>query len=159
VRPRWVLPTVNMVLLVGSIPWVIGNSSRPLFGSRSVWRVPRTEQYFAEGPTLLRPYLEMARTMRDASGGDVGVAMGPDEWEYPMWPLLATPGRPLRIEHVLVSNASAREYERPAFAGFRPCAIVLVSPAHETEITVRDLDFALAWSGPGISVFLHPKRH
>jgi len=66
----------------------------------------------------------------------VGLILGGDGWEYPLWPLLqARLGEGLRMEHVLVQNASTRFAApvRPA-----PCALLVVG---------QDIGKAVDWQG------------
>lgn len=136
-----------VVLLLAAVPWVLDNTSRPLFGPKSILRTPRTEQYFFQRPELLSPYRQAAAAVRAERCDTVGLWMGLDEWEYPLWVLLDGPPRP-RIEHVHVTNVSASTApeERPD-----PCVALgiwtdstRVTPEVPPDLTVqRDLGAVL----------------
>ncbi len=120
---------------------------RPLVGPGSVVTMPRAAQRFRNHPGLRPAYEAAAGVVGDMECRRVGLILGWDGWEYPLWPLLrARLGPGLRIEHVLVQNASRRF--APPDAG-APCALVVVEPGHEDRVTWRGRAFVQRWgSGP-----------
>jgi hypothetical protein len=117
---------VASVLLLTSIPWLLGNHSRPLVSGwpgadvDSVLVVPREELIFANAPYLTQPYQDMVELMQASGCGTVAVVLPGSGLEYPLWSLLEAPRQDLRIEWLVAGTASARYTE----AGFNPCAVV-----------------------------------
>ena len=101
------------------------NRLAPLVGPHTVLNTPRIHQSFqtfGNQPSQRElGYVGAAEFLRSRKCADVGLLLGWDDWEHPLWVLLAN-GRG-RIEHVAVTNRSAHlEGRRPAFA---PCGIVV----------------------------------
>jgi hypothetical protein len=114
---------LGALLLVAALPWVVRNETRPLIGPSSVLVRPRSEQYFANLPSLLAPYRRAARAVAGAGCAEAGLIIGEGDFEYPLWVLMAEEaGKPVGLRHVQVGNASAaREGPLPP-----PCAVVAV---------------------------------
>jgi hypothetical protein len=111
------------LLLVVALPWVLCNYTRRLVGPGSILVTPRIEQYFANDRALLGPYRRAARAVAAAGCAEAGLVIGGDEFEYPLWVLLAKEaGRPVAVRHVQVGNDSAAREGTVA----PPCAVVAV---------------------------------
>jgi hypothetical protein len=108
---------------------------------------PRAAQRFRNHPGLRPAYEAAAGVVGDMGCRRVGLVLGWDGWEYPLWPLLRArldPG--LRIEHVLVQNTS-RRFARPDPGA--PCALVVVEPGLGDMVTWQGRAFVRRWeSGP-----------
>ena len=115
---------LGATLVLGSVPWVVANETRPLLGRASVVRVPRADQLFAARPSLREPYLRAVGWLRERDCRDVGLVIGGNEWEYPLWPLLGDADRPARIRHVNVANES--RFAPPADPSSAPCAVLAI---------------------------------
>ena len=133
------------------------NRLAPLVGPYTVLNTPRIHQSFQSFGN--RPsqreldYVGAAEFLRSRKCADVGVLLGWDDWEHPLWVLLAN-GRG-RIEHVGVTNRSAHlEGRRPAFA---PCGIVVAVNSLEEAIELDARSYCISWSGPVLKVFLPGK--
>ena len=119
-----------------ALPSLAATWPRPLLGPDSVLTMPRTTQRFRNHPMLKPVYEAAAEVMSDMGCKRVGLVLGGDDWEYPFWPLLRVRvGTDLRMEHVLVQNASGRL--APPVPDV-PCALLVVG---------REIDRALAWRG------------
>ncbi len=120
-EPRWG-PCGGAVLaalmLVAGTPFLLFNSLRPLVGRSSVLVADRTSQYFRGRPDLFEPYRAAADWLTREGHKDVGLFLGPDDWEYPLWVLLAERGSGFRLHHVDVSLESGR-------LGSSPVSVVL----------------------------------
>jgi hypothetical protein len=118
VRQRWAV-SVGMLLSVAALPWLLFNASRPLLplprtlvariapsvqAPPSIFTAPRQEQYFRNSPWVMESFVACASRIKAAGYTRVGLRLGIDSWEYPLWALLG-PG--VRIEHVGVANRSA----------------------------------------------------
>ena len=128
---------LGATLVLASTPWVVANETRPLLGEASVLRVPRNDQYFAGRPNLREPYLGAVAWLRERGCGDVGIVIGGNEWEYPLWPLLGEADRrPVRIRHVNVANES--RFAAAADPASLPCAVLAIGvPDAGDELTVE----------------------
>lgn len=125
------------VLVVASGPWIVANETRPLLGPASVLVVPRAEQYFAGRTDLREPYLRAVAWLRARGCRDVGLVIGGNDWEYPLWALLGdADDRPVRIRHVNVANES--RFAAPLDPPPAPCAVLAIGvPDGADEITVE----------------------
>ena len=115
---------LGAALVLAAIPWVVANEMRPVLGPASVLRVPRADQYFTGRPNLREPYLRAVAWLRERDCRDVGLVVGGNEWEYPLWPLLGDADRPARIRHVNVANES--RFAAPADPSSAPCAVLAI---------------------------------
>jgi len=118
--------------LAAAIPWLLGNATRPLLGNWSVFRVPRTEMYFASRPDVERGYLDTIDYLVATDRREIGLVLGGDDYEYPLWALLGQrSGGAVRFRHVNVANETAG---LPASAeDFIPQALVTTGPRRVVE--------------------------
>ena len=124
VRPVWIQIALCVLLIDGARRPAIENWTRPLRGPRSVFTVPRDEQYFSDmvqwredWPAYWATVDELKRT----DCGVIGIDVSHFQLEYPLEALLRERKRGVRFMHVGVRNASAR-YAQPVNA--MPCATV-----------------------------------
>jgi len=81
------------------------------------------DQYFRNRPDLKESYSKTARLIQGMRCKDIGLHMGEDDWEYPLWVLMQeTSGHAFRIEHVDVANESSKIPLR----NFEPCAVIRI---------------------------------
>ncbi len=134
-----------ILLVIASVPWVLWNQTRPLFGEDSILRVPRRTLYFAARPMLRGPYLGAMEFVRSRHCSQIGLDLRGTHWEYPFWIGMEKQG-PFRIEHVNVGNVSATALAVPPAVEFVPCAVVMVDthPIERLEATSRP--YTLSWS-------------
>ena len=146
---------IGALLLAGSLPWALVNATRPLVGAESVLEVPRLAQSFTGRPSLQRPFLEAARAVAATGCRRIGLSIGPDDPEYLLWAALRAEGVAFeRIEHVGVTNRSAPLSSQPRFAGFAPCAVIVLAPPG-TLPSGGEL-FSREWEGGRIAVRPQP---
>lgn len=118
---------VAIALLVASVPWLVVNRQRPLldlgYYYESILRTSRLDQYFTHPDSrhLRDPYVQAAEVALER-GGDVGLLLPEDAFEYPLWVLLEPGKRIGRLDNVGVTNISARA-TRPG-EPFRPATIL-----------------------------------
>jgi len=131
-----------------SLPWLLAGLPRPLLGPDGVLRAPRAEQYLASRPQLAPAYLGAARYLCATGCRSLGLALGGDSGEYPLWALLRDAnGRPPRIEHVTTERGSLGGLE----AEFRPCAIVSMDPPRE-DLRFGGGRYTAAWRSADVIV-------
>ena len=78
----------------------------------------RPEGYFVNRHVEYEPYAALCAAIDEGGYVSVGLTMGADDYEYPLWRML--PDEVMRIEHVGVTNQSA-DY---ADSSFRPDCII-----------------------------------
>jgi hypothetical protein len=141
-------------LLIGALPGVVNNPSRPMIGNASVFIVPRDRQYFANLPWQFEPYSGAAQQAAAGGCASVGLILGPDDWEYPLWVLLHGISPAIRIEHVNVQNVSAKlAAADPGYAAFRPCALIVISDHPAQTIAAAGGTYALEWQSRTLNVY------
>ena len=141
--------------MFGAIPWLIFNSSRPIIGSSSILNTSRTLLYFENRRSLIDPYTRSVQSLSHSKCTDIGLVLGGDDWEYPLWILLRqTIGSDVRIEFVDVKNASAKEYS--AFPEFTPCAVLATNALVTNNFQVNGVTYSVHKSTSFITV-LTPK--
>lgn len=159
---RRVADAAAAVLLLLAPPWVLFNTNRPLLRSRalrtaeSVFRTGRVEEYFNTEPWTRDSYVRAAQALTSRNCSSVGLDVGGDQQEYQLWALLgAHAGAGARLEHVSVTNPSARHYGRPPFDAFEPCAIFARRPAWAARtFAENDQSFERVFESGDIQVFL-----
>jgi len=126
VRLRFWQGIIVSVLFVFAIPYVINAYPRHLLGKKSVFKQTREEQYFSMAKSRYKNYAQVADLLVASGCHDIGLVMGADDWEYPLWPLLKDRGMTdMRLEHIDVKGPLAViPYPR---GDFNPCARVVVS--------------------------------
>jgi xanthine/uracil permease len=133
---QWLSFGIAAILVVAALPWTFGNVSRPLAPSPTaivahflhgtplpptIFSFGRTLQYFTNAADLYPYFLNTALTIKTAGARNVGLILGTDDWEYPLWVLLKdVNGKVPRMEHIMVTNPSG-EIPLP---NFKPDLIV-----------------------------------
>jgi hypothetical protein len=131
-RAKWIAPAILLLLILGAMPWVLFNQTRPILGTKNIFNTSRDEQYFNSNDRqqLENSYSWAARYMAEDMKGqcrDIGLYLSEDDWEYPLWILLRQKiGKEVRIEAVNVENISAHQYGE--FPEFTPCAVIALNP-------------------------------
>jgi hypothetical protein len=141
VSPR-ALRGLSAVFVIASLPWLLGNASRPLVGvtshqrERDVFRHSRAELYMANWPLdpLLRgtdrvspdwpmqaSYVGLTEALERSGCRDVGLIKAIDSWDYPLWALARQRGFTFTLRQIRVSNATADLATDPAES---VCAVV-----------------------------------
>jgi hypothetical protein len=114
--------------LIASIPWVLGNVTRPLVNvskdgtfSSPLLTYERDRLYFMNREDLYEKYLKIADDIRRLKATNIGLTISRGDFEYPLWVLIKERNPlPIRIEHVEVKNPS----RRTRVDDFRPDFIV-----------------------------------
>jgi hypothetical protein len=133
-----------------ALPSLATTWPRHLVGPGSVVTMSRTAQRFRNHPQLQPAYEAAAKVVGDAGCTRVGLVLGGDGWEYPLWPLLRERlGADLRMEHVLVENASAH-LAPPAGA---PCAVLVIGVGLDGPIRWKGRAFVERWRSEPVRVY------
>jgi len=126
---RFIAGIIIVVLATMSLRPLLHNVNSPFVTYRrakSVFTRPRTEQYFVARPEELSCYVHTIEILSMSSCRNVGLELGEDDWEYPLWALARLRGTPLHFEHWAVDNET--KSTGGAFQG-APCAIIIFHDA------------------------------
>lgn len=89
---------------------------------QSILLLRRAEFYFrGAGPELKEPYTLLTNQAIADNCYSIGLNIGSDDWEYPLWPLMYSKGLSGRIKHINVQNTSNKL--RSEFPDNEMCAI------------------------------------
>jgi len=119
--PRWsdARKTAALCLFLGltSLPVLLLNQSRQLVPLARDWPFPlrrervsylttsAIERRFVNQPQLLAPYRDAVDAIVRARAARIGLVLGGDSWEYPLWWMLRERGdHRARIEHVMLPD-------------------------------------------------------
>ena len=128
-----IIPQVNslavkavvVIAWIISLLWVFGNVSRPIdLQEISQGVLDREVVYFANGKGVAVAAQQMVDEIIISECQNVGLKIGDDSWEYPIWMLLNNRHWEGLIQHVLVTNPSSILEDR----SFDPCAIITDDP-------------------------------
>lgn len=147
---------IVVLLVVASQFALLYNESRPLLGGKSIFVVPRLEQYFRNQTDLFPQYSHAAFLLKDKLCSQVGfLSQHEDSWEYPLWVLLEVwPGSSLRIEHFRVANQSAKALVPGAMSDFIPCGLVAVNMTERPDLIIDGgREYFKAWMGKKVAVY------
>ncbi len=133
-QARGVLLGLAALCFVAGLPFLFFNQSRPLLSryGYSTLKADRGAQYFAGNPALREDYEGAMRFVLRSRAGDVGLMLGEDDWEYPLW-VLAGKHAQRRLpdfRHVWVKDIS-RLLE---FPGYPPELIITTLPVTRETI-------------------------
>jgi len=148
-RWRRVISVCAFALVILALPPALLNARRPILGPRSIFVVPRTQQYFVDKRYKLDEYIEAADFVRSRGLREVGLIETPDTHEYQMWILLQRGNRSgVFIRHVLVPNSSQSQDT------WVPQAIIVLKAVRPDELTVSGRVYRIALRGEYASVYL-----
>jgi hypothetical protein len=143
--------SIAIALMLGSLPALLQSHQKPLLDTRAnVLIVPRDRQYFASNPALFDPYMQASRVLRDSGCAKVGLVLGGNDWEYPLWALTNTSTRKISFEHVKVPNASAKLRTRME----PPCAIFQTLNPQPIEFMLDETKYHQVWSSEASSILI-----
>jgi 4-amino-4-deoxy-L-arabinose transferase-like glycosyltransferase len=100
---KYVALSLIVCMIIYSIPFAIGNETRPLWSLKWL-RKTRMERYFRNKPELYDSYRIAMDIIIKSGVKTVGLYLGGDDWEYPLWVLGRDSG--IQFHHVGVTNIS-----------------------------------------------------
>jgi 4-amino-4-deoxy-L-arabinose transferase-like glycosyltransferase len=148
---EWVLWIISLLLAVLVLPVLYFNDSKPLVADYNIFNLPRREVMIMR-KNLVVPYIESVNTLLDEDCYQVGLYIPNEEWEYPFWSLYRDSGKPFRLEHVNVTNASAGLPMAP----FSPCAIIATRSSGEQFILDDGSSYDLTWQMDPVFIYTKP---
>jgi hypothetical protein len=130
--PRSVTNLVLVLLLLASVPPLLGNQARPLVTKSglkgSILTAHRDNTYFFdEHQALADSFIAAARSTAATGCKSVGVDASLLHYEYPFFALLTEYGGPMKISYAGVDNPTAAFQPKVAE---QPCRIVCLGCAH-----------------------------
>ncbi|NEP52405.1 MAG: hypothetical protein F6K65_27835 [Moorea sp. SIO3C2] len=164
IKLRQVANVIAVVLIITSFPWALSGRERPLLGANSIFNTSRTEQYFNSKSRIQSAYLGASDVLKSNKCTDIGLYLGDNDWEYPLWILLQEQtDSPVSIEHINVKNISASKSELSSNSQFIPCAIFSTKPEPDQtnqaeEITYQNRSYTQAWSKDNVKIFISQKE-
>jgi hypothetical protein len=81
------------VFFVFGLIFALNNVSRPLL-TLDWMRYEREYLYFNNNPNIREDYKAAAAVLRARAAGQIGLLLGHDDWEYPLWALTGSLGKP-----------------------------------------------------------------
>ena len=146
-----------VLLIAASTLYVFRNETRPLIGvgpDSTVLNTSRVDRLLKRHTDLRDHYLGAAHFVETLRCSDVGLLIGDYDLEYPFWTLLQKTGRqPIRIEHVDVTNSSAVKCAAIPYAGFSPCAVIVVDADRNPASIAERGNYTQAWSSSMDAVY------
>ena len=149
-RTNYKIALAIVVLLISaSTLYVFRNEIRPLIGvgpNSTVLNTNRIDRLLLRHTGIRDQYRRASHFVETLRCSDVGLLIGEYDLEYPFWVLLPkTNGQQLRIEHIDVTNSSAVKSAVNPFAGFSPCAVIVVD-ADYTSLVAEKGNYTQAWA-------------
>jgi 4-amino-4-deoxy-L-arabinose transferase-like glycosyltransferase len=143
-----------ILLFLYSLPFLFYNYSRPLIGANNIFYKNAYNQYFFTNMKLQQPFFTMSAIIKRNGLQNIGWAVMGDAWEYPMWKLLEEE-KPLRMQHILVTNQTATLLTEQPFASFIPDGIISTSvePDSLGQMHYKGRDYFLVYSGNGLKFY------
>jgi hypothetical protein len=116
---------LSVLLLIAGLPYLVFNQSRSLVGRRNLFTMSRRELMFYNRPHLQGPYERVVHDLAAARCDRIGLVMGVDDWEYPLWSIMrdSMPAG-FVVRHNHVANASSMHDAPSTGVGSHPCRMV-----------------------------------
>ncbi len=153
VQERVRLYLLGILFSITALPALLFNQSRPLIGKRSIFNVPRLEQYFANRPERYDEYRASIDFVLSRGCTSIGLKRGKGDWEYPFVVFLRTQQVPeFRLRHVMVANPPVRSPQEP----FSPCGIIVTKAAGVNRVVLNGVQYSREWARKELSVFVRP---
>ena len=147
-------------LLISSLSWVFFNRYRPIIDSNNIFQTSRIEQYFSNRPFLKGTYTGAVEFLNSKKCSNIGLSMGNDPWEYPLWVLLQQNNQKVvKIQHINVTNISASLEKEASYQDFEPCGIISMETKKSKqnksiEINLKGKTYVRSWDSPELGVFI-----
>lgn len=102
--------------------------------------MPRNEQYFSNRPYLKITYTGAVEFINSKKCSNIGLLMGNDPWEYPLWVLWrANNSELVKLQHININNISAILEKEDSYRDFEPCGIISMETKKVNRINLKKL--------------------
>ena len=154
-------------ILVACLPWVFFNETRSLLQrptrkafwnteEPTVFNTSREDQYFRNRRHMAEPYRAAVAKVAATGCRNIGLVLGMDDWEYPLWVLLgASQDGRVRLAHFVSAGHAGTSAGLPDY-----CAVIVTDGADidpGARPALRNLYQTESNHGP-ITVFTAPKN-
>jgi 4-amino-4-deoxy-L-arabinose transferase-like glycosyltransferase len=157
---------IASALVLLSLIWVFFNESRPLILNsqiiesgkvENIFNMDRRDQYFINRPELQKPYTEAIRFVELQDCSSIGLLLGGNAWEYPLWAISQdNPNERVRLEYVNPANITETKLNVYPHNNFTPCAIIAgkADEISQPFIVQKNTQYNRMWSKDDLSVFI-----
>ena len=115
----------------------------------------RAKQYFSIRPGIIGQYESSCAVVKKHGCRNVGLYLGYDDWEYPLWVLLkANMGRPPVISHIGVKNPTRNAETEGTSAHGPPDCIISLKPALPRAMVSSELRYQQVWASEPVRVYV-----
>jgi hypothetical protein len=142
-----------VLTVISTFPWVFENTSRPILGKYSIFKISRMDQYFTEYPNK-QPYLNAVKVLQERGCKNIGLILGGNTYEYPLWAIMNYEyGMNVRLEHLMVTNESqhAKMGVSPDTEKF--CAVFSENKTPPTNLQINNSIYKLVWSSQPFNIY------
>jgi hypothetical protein len=148
---------VAILLLITASPALWTNFRRPLFPPQgyagSIWAASGDNILFAARPKLQLSYRSAAVDAVLHGDSQIGLVLGGNDWEYPLWRLLRQHGiRGLRIEHVDVRDPLGARASYP-LGPFDPTALIVTTEKEPPQMTIDGILWYRHQQYPALAIY------
>lgn len=130
--PSLALGVLGVGVAAAAWPWMTGIPSRPLFAQPGTdWSIlsrSRPALYFTTAG-VESVYRSITGEILADGCSTIGIMLGGDSVEYPLWMLLDAPRPDLQVEWIVADELGTDRL----LPGFRPCAVICEDCPHETQ--------------------------
>lgn len=105
-RSQWLIAALVIVFTLTALPFLFWNERHPIIAQKNIFNTSRMEQYFSYRKFMALPYVLSIKYAGTRADKDVGLLLGSDDWEYPLWVLLKSQNPNNKIWHTGVKNIS-----------------------------------------------------
>jgi hypothetical protein len=131
-RRQWATVLVLLTILTLVPRPLFQNIQHPLQGASDIRHLSPTKRLFLPTRRLRQPYVQAMSVLAHTQCDQVGLYVDANGLEYVFWYLLS-PAKPgLRLEHVFVTNPTARF--AAAWPPFDPCALIVTRPDFDAPV-------------------------
>jgi Dolichyl-phosphate-mannose-protein mannosyltransferase len=142
IAKKQVVNFIAIILIISALPWVFFNRYRPIIDSNNIFQATRIEQYFKNRPKLQEPYTQAVEYLTSKQCNQVGLVMGQDAWEYPLWILMQQSyGSNFKLQHINVTNVSSTLENKSSFKSFLPCGVIHMHTKRSKQEKVGKINF------------------
>jgi hypothetical protein len=121
-------------LTISSFPPLVFSAARPLLQSNyvqtfspSIFELTREEIMFTMRKELKTPYIKALQLINDKKCYDIGLYMGGDSWEYPLWAIAKQETTPVKVRFRAVNVGPPLEnISGNATQNYLPCAVLVI---------------------------------
>jgi 4-amino-4-deoxy-L-arabinose transferase-like glycosyltransferase len=152
-----VMWVTTILFAAGAAPPLLRNKLAPSIGPHTIFNTSPLDQLFysfgGHSNSRERAYVAAAQVIGRHDCSHVGLILGWDDWEHPLWRLIPeSMDRSRQIEHVAVGNRSAAQAK--SHPGFTPCAILVGHVSVDSPIRLGAHSYTPSHQEDDLSVYL-----